>query len=363
MSPGNAKCWKSRSDSKSNVIDSVALSSRYEVMRDLALRLRSEIDLAQIAMTICKNWQFVANIANWRLLCRMDQEFILVDCNNKSVTITTNYQLTAVESKLWDSRVPRHLKGHQAAQDYPELELLLHQERCEELVMMPLDITGRGLPFYLIASSCDGGFGQLDLKFIKDIGLLLAGQISDRLIAEKLVRTLELTARQDPLTGLANRRYFKETLDAYWRNAIRQKDPLSLLMIDVDRFKMFNDTFGHVAGDDCLRKIALAIQSMSKRPLDFSARLGGEEFGMLLPNTSEKGAMTIAQRVISAIDELAIPHMLGGVPSLVSVSIGTATCIPEHLDDPTRLIELADDALYRAKANGRHQVCAAKTSI
>lgn len=363
MPPSNSNCWQKGSDAKLNLIDSVALSSRYEAMRELVLRVRSETDLTQLVMTICKSWRFAANIADWRLLCRMDQEFILIDCVNTDITITNNYQLTEIESKLWDSRVPRFLKCPQVAQEYPGLELLLRQERCNDLVMMSLDTMGRGLQFYLIASSCAGGFGQLDFKFIKDIGLLLASEMSDRLIAQKLVRTLEQTARQDPLTSLANRRYFKETLDAYWRNAIRQKDPLSLLMIDVDRFKVFNDTFGHVAGDDCLRKVAGAIQNISKRPLDFSARLGGEEFGMLLPDTSEDGAMAIAQRVIEAIDDLAIPHLIGGVPSLVSVSIGTATCIPEHLEDPTRLIELADEALYRAKASGRHQACAAKTTI
>lgn len=363
MAPADTSCWKDRSDAKSTVVESIALSSRYEVMRDLALRLRSETDLTQIAMTICKSWRFVANIADWRLLCRMDQEFILLDCVRTNIAITNNYRLTAIETKLWDNRVPRHLKWQQVAQDYPGLDLLFKQERREDLLMMPLDATGRGLQFYLIAFSCEGGFGQLDLKFIKDIGLLLTSQMSDRLIAEKLVRTLEQTARQDPLTGLANRRYFKETLDVYWRNAIRQKEPLSLLMIDVDRFKLFNDTFGHVAGDDCLRKIGGAMQNMSKRPLDFSARLGGEEFGMLLPHTSETGAKAIAQRVIDAIDDLAIPHMLAGVPSQVSVSIGTATCTPGHLDDPTRLIELADEALYRAKANGRHQACAAPANF
>mgnify|MGYP001432934335 CR=1 FL=1 len=363
MIPDKYNCWEQNAGAAGDVVSSIALNARYEALRELILRVRSQSDIMQLLATVCKSWRFIANVASWRLLCRMDQEFILLDCSGSDFSLTHDYKLTEIEVKLWGNRIPRYVKRDELMQDLPGVAVLLQNEPLEELVMMPLDAAGRGLQFFLIAGAGQGGFTQLDFKFVKDVGLLLASEMSDRFIAQKLVRTLEQTARQDPLTNLANRRHFKETLESYWRNAIRQKEPLSLLMMDVDHFKAFNDAFGHVAGDECLRSIAGAIQSMPRRPLDFSARIGGEEFAILLPDTCEAGAIAIAQRVIDAVDALAIPHLVGGVPSLVSVSVGTATCIPEHLDEPTRIVELADAALYRAKAKGRHQVCASENDL
>lgn len=351
-----SQCEHCYSNVKVKALEHVALNTRHEALRDLVMRARSQPDLADLTASICSLWRFVANVANWRVLCWMDQEFILVDTQSLNVNISYDYQLSDLEKRVWASRVPRHLKRGDMNDELTQLEELLHETAIEDVVMLPLDPSGRGLQFYLIIASGPHGFSQLDLKFIQDVGLLLASEMSDRLITQKLMNTLEQHAREDPLTRLANRRYFEEVFDASWRNSVRNHEPLSLLMIDVDHFKIYNDTFGHVAGDTCLRAVANAIKSAIRRPLDFCARMGGEEFGVILPNTHEDGAMAMAHRIIRAVDELTIPHMISGFSSTVSVSIGTATCLPKTTENPITLIKFADEALYEAKSKGRHQV-------
>lgn len=348
------------SSPKGKALDHLALNARHEALRDLAMRARAQPDLAGLAKSICQLWRFVANVANWRVLCRMDQEFILLECRGLKNSITYDYCLNDVELGLWSNRAPRHLKRSHVVGEYSQLGELLNEARVEDVAMLPLDPAGRGLQFYLILASGPEGFSRLDLKFIQDVGLLLASEMSDRLITRRLMNTLEQTAREDPLTGLANRRHFNEMFDASWRNSSRNGDPISLLMIDVDHFKLFNDSFGHVAGDACLRAIADAMKSVIRRPLDLCARLGGEEFGVLLPNTHEDGAIATAQRIIAAVDELAIPHKVAGRPTSVTISIGSATCVPGHQDNSVSLVVRADQALYAAKSSGRHQVRAAQ---
>jgi len=173
---------------------------------------------------------------------------------------------------------------------------------------------------------------------------------------DKLNESLAALALLDGMTGLANRRQFDQRLAAEWLAAIRRREWLALLMIDVDRFKMFNDRFGHGAGDECLKSIALAIQNAAKRSLDLAARYGGEEFAVILPATERAGAILVAERILSTIRELAIPHPDGNP---VSVSIGLATVRPRIDDQAEALARAADDALYRAKSEGKDRVVAA----
>jgi diguanylate cyclase (GGDEF)-like protein/PAS domain S-box-containing protein len=169
---------------------------------------------------------------------------------------------------------------------------------------------------------------------------------------------LNRLARQDGLTGAANRRHFDETLDAEFRRAKRDGSPLSLIMIDVDRFKLFNDRYGHPAGDDCLRKVAGAIKNLPVRAADLVARYGGEELAILLPGTPEAGATILAERARSAVRGLAIPHA-GSEARLVTISLGVATLVPQQSGQPDDLVIAADKALYRAKEGGRDRVCVA----
>ncbi|HUL93103.1 MAG TPA: diguanylate cyclase [Burkholderiales bacterium] len=168
-------------------------------------------------------------------------------------------------------------------------------------------------------------------------------------------RELENLSRQDSLTGIANRRYFDSYLLSEIRRASRERETLSLILADVDYFKAFNDCYGHQAGDDCLRQVASALKSVAKRPADLAARYGGEEFAMVLPMTTEEGAVDVAKALVRAIDGMAIPHVRSGVGGTVSISQGIASLIPVHDTKPESIIESADQALYQAKQQGRNR--------
>jgi diguanylate cyclase (GGDEF)-like protein/PAS domain S-box-containing protein len=194
----------------------------------------------------------------------------------------------------------------------------------------------------------DGGY----VASIRDIS---ARKVAEDRLAEANLQ-LEILARQDGLTGLANRRQFDETLEVEIRRAIRDQTPLSLIMIDVDSFKAFNDYYGHHAGDDCLRRVGLALMDTSHRPADLSARYGGEEFVLLLPNTAESGALAIAERARRAVRSLEIEH-LPTPEKIVTISLGVASVVPANgPDDAGGLVKAADKALYASKMRGRDRV-------
>jgi diguanylate cyclase (GGDEF)-like protein len=162
----------------------------------------------------------------------------------------------------------------------------------------------------------------------------------------------------DGLTGVANRRFFDETIALEWRRARRHSNSIAMLMCDVDFFKLFNDTYGHQAGDDCLRKVATAISLNTERPSDFVARYGGEEFVVVLPETTIGGALMVAEKIRQAIRELNIAHE-SSPGGRVTMSIGIASAAPGFDNPPDDLIHAADKALYRAKREGRDRVCRA----
>jgi len=188
----------------------------------------------------------------------------------------------------------------------------------------------------------------------------LVARIRTHLENRRLNRQLRRLATQDGLTGVSNRRAFDEALDLHWRQAVRTGSPLSVLMFDVDCFKAYNDHHGHLAGDDCLRRVAQALQQQVLRPADLLARFGGEEFVMLLPGTPESGAMHLAQRVLAAMDELAVPHGHSLAAPHVTVSIGVACAhSPAPNQGPAWLLQAADRGLYAAKESGRARACTA----
>lgn len=184
------------------------------------------------------------------------------------------------------------------------------------------------------------------------LSLLLGAQLRRRLQAES---ELQVLARTDGLTGLINRRTLTETLQAEWRRAERSGNSLSLLFVDIDWFKSYNDTYGHQAGDDVLSRVALCLRGHLHRPADAAARYGGEEFVVVLPETDPDYAWNIAERLRQAVHELGIDHSIspyGGV----TVSIGMSSWQPGEEGDIDMLIKVADSNLYRAKAAGRNRV-------
>ena len=165
----------------------------------------------------------------------------------------------------------------------------------------------------------------------------------------------------DGLTGIQNRRAFDLALDKEWKRAARNGSPLSLILLDVDHFKMFNDTYGHLTGDDCLRAIAAAVRMGARRPEDVVARFGGEELAVLLPGTPAKGAAEVARRLCVGVRELGIPHSGNDGRGVVTMSGGVSTavaCCDGRVRMPEGLLMAADAALYKAKNLGRNQVAA-----
>lgn len=164
----------------------------------------------------------------------------------------------------------------------------------------------------------------------------------------------------DGLTGIPNRRRFDDALQLEWHRAKRTGSPVSLLMIDIDFFKLYNDTYGHLAGDDCLRLIAQAMHEVVHRGGDLVARYGGEEFACILAETDAAGARPVADRIIDVIHSLAIPHSASTVAPHVTVSIGCCTIKPTNDHSAEHLVACADQNLYQAKQTGRNRVCVCK---
>ncbi|MBC9071512.1 diguanylate cyclase [Thauera sp. CAU 1555] len=171
-------------------------------------------------------------------------------------------------------------------------------------------------------------------------------------------RELTRLSTADGLTGIANRRRFDETLLKEWRRCAREERPLSLLLIDVDFFKPFNDNYGHQVGDECLKAVARTLAQTLHRPSDLAARYGGEEFGVILPGTDEQGALAVAESLREAVQQLGITHRFSEVAQVVTISIGLACITPQRGNESgfIRLLKEADEALYQAKTGGRNRV-------
>ncbi len=167
---------------------------------------------------------------------------------------------------------------------------------------------------------------------------------------------LERLANLDGLTQIPNRRHFDNVLRNEWKRMLRENKPISLIMCDIDYFKRFNDTYGHIAGDECLKKVVQGICGTHKRPADLVARFGGEEFAVLLPNTDLEGASAVANEVLSGIRDLKIVHISSDITPFVTMSIGVGEIVPTVGVPPEVLVELSDKALYRAKDNGRNRI-------
>jgi diguanylate cyclase (GGDEF)-like protein/PAS domain S-box-containing protein len=172
---------------------------------------------------------------------------------------------------------------------------------------------------------------------------------------------LQRAAMVDPLTKIANRRHFDSFLEKEWQRAMRSGQPLSLVVLDVDHFKLYNDTLGHPAGDACLQQVAQAIASHALRPTDLAARYGGEEFVLLFAETDAAAAHLLAESIRAHIEALQIPHPRSTTSAWLTVSIGVATIHPHQLDNTESLFVAADRAMYVAKEGGRNQVQTTKT--
>lgn len=186
---------------------------------------------------------------------------------------------------------------------------------------------------------------------------IVRARVKNHLELKRYRDLLENLSMSDGLTGIANRRRFDAYLTQEWHRAIRSGAPLSLLMLDVDHFKLFNDTYGHAAGDDCLRQVACVLDAATHRVTDLAARYGGEEFACILPDTPLEGAITVAEQVLQGVVALMVPHSRSSVATHVTVSIGVVTMMAGGNRSEADLVCAADTLLYRAKAEGRNRLC------
>lgn len=170
----------------------------------------------------------------------------------------------------------------------------------------------------------------------------------------KLQKELEELSFKDGLTGVANRRMFNNVIETEWLKARQNKQPLSLIIIDIDFFKEYNDCYGHLQGDDCLKQVAETLNGVAARSRDFFGRFGGEEFVMLLPETDENAAWAVAERCRQSLFKKQIPHEHSKVSQLLTISLGVSTMIPSPDGEHNELIDRADKQLYQAKQRGRN---------
>lgn len=205
-------------------------------------------------------------------------------------------------------------------------------------------------------------FNQMSQE-IAEYSQSLEQKVSDRTAAlEQANQELMRLSAIDGLTSIANRRSFDQYLSQEWKRMAREQKPLSLILFDVDYFKLYNDEYGHQAGDGCLQQIAKTSSDTVNRPADFVARYGGEEFGVILPNTDLEGTVIVAEKIRSAVKNLQLNHQKSSVSKYISVSLGVASIIPTFKLNPEHLIAQADKALYAAKEQGRDRVaCNAAT--
>ncbi|GAB6177365.1 hypothetical protein JCM16814_22560 [Desulfobaculum senezii] len=185
---------------------------------------------------------------------------------------------------------------------------------------------------------------------------IVKARVRTHLDLKRKTDILENLSSFDELTSIPNRRRFDEVLDLEWRRALRSALPMSVIMLDIDFFKRFNDNYGHTAGDDCLRKVAKLLAGQLKRPHDLVARYGGEEFVVVLPETDYDGASIIGESMRLAIESKSIMHEHSDIASVVTISVGVAATIPSQEKNAEELVHTADKMLYRAKEGGRNRV-------
>ncbi|MBT0585120.1 GGDEF domain-containing response regulator [Alteromonas oceanisediminis] len=203
-------------------------------------------------------------------------------------------------------------------------------------------------------------YGGLDYFGCDTPVQIIYTRIRNQMALLKEKKALMIKSSVDAMTGLTNRSHFNLTFENEWRRASRGLHPLSLILIDIDEFKLFNDTFGHVAGDHCLIKVARTIRETASRESDTVARFGGEEFAVIMPFVDAEGAKLVAGQILNAIRALAIPHSKNAKHDSVTVSLGVSTFHPSDgcstISEPIDLIKTADSSLYKAKSNGRNTV-------
>jgi two-component system, cell cycle response regulator len=289
---------------------------------------------------------------------------ILNASNDGIWAIDSHYKVIRINNKLLKflHRKAEEVIGHKCQEFFPDI--CSQAEECprqkifrgEPIVYQERKYTSNGSHVIFMVT-----FTPLSNLEGKAIGMVETfTDITERKQAEqelqRAYRKLELLAAEDGLTKLPNRRSFDEYLEKEWRRQIRTQKPISLILCDVDFFKNYNDTYGHQAGDACLRSVAQSIQNKVRRAGDLAARYGGEEFAIVMPETDIHGARHVAEEIRKDLADMKIPHSESKAASFVTISCGIASMIPSNETSPQMLIENADQGLYKSKSQGRNCV-------
>lgn len=289
----------------------------------------------------------------------------VLDGTGRDVTFTTkniqhnpSNKLSIPEDKNVADLTPYHIQFLNKFQVKANLIVPISKTNTEQFIDSEFDYTREELWGLLIAHHCSASrqWQSSEIEFIER----LVAQLAIALQQSELYQQLEMAnqkliklATMDSLTNVANRRLFDEYLEREWRRMARDKTPISLILCDVDYFKLYNDTYGHPAGDRCLQQVANTIKLELKRPADLVARYGGEEFAVVLPQTDIKGGFHLAELIRRRLKALKLVNHASKISQFVTMSLGVATTIPLSGSSAEKLIQQADEALYQAKREGR----------
>ena len=356
------------------------ITRRKKIEQQLIERSRTDRILAKIAKDIYSSLnidlilQTVANEINQFLLA--DRVFIAKVTRNRQLNLLFESKLAAASScEVLNKKLPekelidnfKSLSKGAIIAGYDTLSTTIIDCSRSDLTLIPY-------PLLLVPIVCDRQlwgliciefnlprkYWQQEVKFLEQLAIQLGIAIKQWLLYQQLEQTNKKLAQEvttDELTKVANRRQFDRYISLEWKRCAREKHPLSLILCDIDYFKLYNDAYGHLLGDRCLKAVAQAIAKVIKRPADLVARYGGEEFAVILPNTNILGAKYIAEQIRAKVEVLKITHIDSKVNDYVTLSTGVACCIPNRESSFTALIEAADRGLYKAKELGRNRVC------
>jgi diguanylate cyclase (GGDEF)-like protein len=341
---------------------------QYQIARErlvsrIAHRIRQSLCLEEILhTTVTEVREFLQAERAFIYQFHQSSGYLAVECNSDRCTRLTDIE--QINTILQQLRPEFYQKGRlhsipdlQTAKLLSEDLKLFRQLPMRSLVVAPI-ATKQHLWGLLVVNQCSGPrrWQKLEIDLLKQLATQVGIAIQQAELYAQLETAnarLEHLANADGLTQVANRRCFDSTLMKEWRRATREQQPLALIMLDIDYFKGFNDTYGHQAGDECLRAVAQVMQVALRRPADLAARYGGEEFAVILPNTPQSGAITVAQAIQANVRALAIAHGPSPVSDYVTLSLGIAVAIPKPHQSPEQLLQQADQALYTAKETGR----------
>lgn len=274
---------------------------------------------------------------------------------SENITFTPNMGLPG---RVWLSKQPEWIENVAAESS----QLFLRNEIALSLglktsLAVPIVLNDKVLAVLVFFKRSASQPNQRLLDLVNAVATQLGTLIQRKKVETALVQAnleLERLATLDGLTLIANRRHFDACLNSEWRRMAREQQHLSLILCDVDSFKLYNDAYGHLAGDDCLRQVAKTMSLSVRRPADLLARYGGEEFAVILPNTDANGAVYIAETIRISVEDLKIAHAQSSPSKYITISLGVTSLVPKNQQDPCTIIAVADRALYEAKESGRN---------